>query len=246
MTDSELKHVLANYLSSFVTESRSRLFHRVLAERTRYVKVLLEGVEDPVDVCAVLRSCECFGVQEVDLILEKSAFKLVQGAAVGAGKWLTIERHDRALAERTRACFAGLKARGYRIAAVTPRGAPIHSLPLDKPIVLCFGEQPHGLGEQVYEMADLEIGFPTFGFSRTFNLSICAVLCLSAVMNRLRSSQIPWRLGEDERLDLELEWLAKAPKRIKLIMARFLSEKRLSRQDLEKAGLSPHLLALLT
>ena len=56
------------YLRGFISDRRRVRIEAVLAERTRWLTVVLEDIYQPHNASAVLRSCECFGVQDVHII----------------------------------------------------------------------------------------------------------------------------------------------------------------------------------
>jgi tRNA (guanosine-2'-O-)-methyltransferase len=59
---------LVNYLSGFVTANRLKRFDEVLQHRTRHLTVVLEDIYQPHNAAAVLRSCDCFGIQDVHIV----------------------------------------------------------------------------------------------------------------------------------------------------------------------------------
>lgn len=56
------------YLREFVTDYKNDLFRRLIAERTSYVTMVLEDFYQQHNCSAVLRSCDCFGIQNVHVI----------------------------------------------------------------------------------------------------------------------------------------------------------------------------------
>ena len=248
-TRPDVKKELAEYLAQFVTEKRLALFDQVLAERTRHLTVVLEDIRDPLDVCAVMRSCECFGIQDLHIASQHQPFKLSSGVAVGSSKWLSIQRHLNATPSPINACITELRQRGFRIVVLSSsgEGLPIQSLPLNQKTALCLADDTCEPSLELREGADELVSIPTCGFYNHFNLSIRASLCLSTLRSRLVASSHPWKLGREEMLDLKLEWLAKMPKKIKDIFERYLQDRGLTLQDLSKhTSLSPSFLKLVS
>jgi len=216
----EIKEKLVAYLSTCVTERRMALFERVLAGRTHYVRLVLDGVHNTGDACAVMRSCECFGVQRLDMV-HASAFRPTRGIAVGASKWIDLQVSR----QRGAAYFDTLKQQGYRVACYRGDGDPsvptLADIPLDRPVALVLAGEA-GLSSAAETACDVTVRLPTVGFTRTFNLSVNAALCLAALTGRLREAGLPWALDDAARLDLALHWLAKMPKRIVYLTERFM------------------------
>ncbi len=118
--DTARKKELLAHLAGFVSDHKKQRIEQVLAARTRHLTVVLEDVFQPHNASAVLRSCECFGVQDVHVIEEGSTYTVNPDVAQGASKWLSLVRYNQAEGENARSCFAALRARGYRLVAATP------------------------------------------------------------------------------------------------------------------------------
>src|SRR5947207_1403310 len=88
--DIQQKKELITYLSSHVTENKLSKMESVLAQRTRYVTILLEDIFQPHNASAILRSAECFGTQDVHIIQDKFRFSATNGVAMGSSKWIQL------------------------------------------------------------------------------------------------------------------------------------------------------------
>lgn len=203
---------LLKHLERFVTPQKQARIDKVLPWRTRYISVVLEDIYQTQNASAVIRSCDLFGIQQVDVIESRNRFKVNKAVVQGASKWIDIRRHKGDGPAPTMACIDGLKKRGYHLAALTPENADcrLEDLPLDKPTALLFGGEEAGLSEAALEAADVRVAIPMFGFTRSFNLSVSVALVLQDVTRRLRASAIHWRLSDDEALELKLLWYQKS------------------------------------
>ena len=199
-----------NHLISFVSENKQNKFEQVLNNRTRHLTVVLEDIYQPHNASAVLRSCDCFGVQDVHIIENRNKYNVNPHIAVGSAKWLNLNYHNQQK-ENTVACINELKAKGYTIVATTPHKDDVllPELPIDKPIALMFGTELEGLTDVALEHADVFMRIPMYGFTESFNISVSAALCLQSITERLRKSQIKWQLSEDEKDAIKLEWAKK-------------------------------------
>lgn len=205
----ELQRQLVNYLSAFMTTSRNDLFRRIASQRTRYITVVLEDIFQSHNASAVLRSCECFGIQDVHFIENKFQYELNPDIALGSWKWLTLNRHADTT-DNTTECLSKLKAQGYRIVATSPhkQDTTPDKLNLEKgKIALVFGTELEGLSEQAFAMADEFVRIPMVGFTESFNISVSAALCIYQLTDRLRNSTLNWRLEDDETTSLLLGWM---------------------------------------
>lgn len=220
--DENVLEALTGHLLSFVTPSRQERIDRILADRTRYLTVVLEDLYRMHNASAVVRSCECFGVQDIHVVEALNAFEVNRSIVQGAAKWVTLHRHPGR--QGTRQCLEQLKDNGYRIAAMSlePESIPIESLPLDRPVALCFGSEEPGLTPEAREMADVSVTIPMRGFTQSLNLSVSAGIALQQLSDRLRGSNRDWRLETSRRDRLRALWLARSIRAGRQIVARFL------------------------
>jgi tRNA (guanosine-2'-O-)-methyltransferase len=101
---------------------------------------------------------------------------------------------------------------GYKIVATTPHtnDTLITDLDISQPIALVFGTELTGLTPQAIDLADSYVKIPMYGFTESFNISVCAALSLFSITERLRRSNIPWQLTDEQVLDLKLHWCTQA------------------------------------
>ena len=203
------KQKIFDEFAQYITPERRDRFEKNAYERTRYVTVVLEDVFQPHNISAVLRTCDCFGIQDVHVVEDKHRYKLNEGVSKGAAQWLSLTRYstpDQATAE----CFAALRANGYTIVAATPseQDTFIDALPLDKKVALVFGTERWGLSPYARENADACVKVPLYGFTESFNVSVSAAIAVYELTKRLRASSLAWRLSPDELIDLKLAWLS--------------------------------------
>ena len=241
---------LIEFFKAFVTERRLALFESTLDYRTRHLTVLLEDVADPHDACAVMRSCDCFGVQDVHLVNRDGPFKASAGVAVGATKWIGVQNYNGKgdLAAASKACLSALKSQGYRVVGLSTKSSSVavNQLPLDQKTVLCMAMPGQGLSDTILENCEQLAHLPTVGFGGTYNISVCAALVLSSLTGRLRESSITWQLDSGERQRLLLVWLSKMTKRFQPLLTRFMEERSLTKRDFQNLALPPELVSKLS
>lgn len=195
----------------FITPEKRARMEAVLARRTRYISVVLEDIYQTQNASAVLRSCECFGVQDLSIIENHYKFSANVDVTMGAHKWLTLQRYHRRDADNVGQCISRLRENGYRIVAtaLSDKALPLHELPLDQKTALCFGTEEYGLSEAMLANADAHVVIPMQGFTQSFNISVSAAICLYHLRNRLDASGIDWSLSADEQQEILFNWLHK-------------------------------------
>lgn len=204
---------LIEYLSGFITPERWQRMQEVLQYRTKYITVVVEDIFQPHNASAVLRSCDCFGIQDVHIIENRNKYEVNPDVAMGSSRWLTLHRYQKADNEPeslTKHCVNQLKQAGFRIVATTPHeeNRTLGELDLNEgPVALMFGTELKGLTDEALELADEWLRIPMYGFTESFNISVSAALCLYDLTERLRKSELDWKMNPDESATIMLEWL---------------------------------------
>jgi tRNA (guanosine-2'-O-)-methyltransferase len=214
---------LYHYLTGFISEQRRSKFEANVLNRTRYITVVVEDIYQAHNASAVLRSAECFGVQDIHIIENRNRYRPSADVAMGAEKWLTLHHHNQQQ-NNTAACIQHLRKQGYRIVATTPheKDQLINDLSVDKgPIALFFGTEIEGISEEVRDAADEFVKIPMYGFTESFNISVSAAICLYELKKRLLASSINWQLSADERDSILLEWVKQSIKEPELMEREF-------------------------
>lgn len=210
MTLTQKQELIESILQSLTQERRSKI-QKVAEERTNYVTVVLEDIYSVHNASAVLRSCDGFGVQNVHIIEQEFVFRPHEGVSKGAGKWLQLTQYNNPDENNTKACFDKLRASGYRIAATTPHTNDIliQDLPVDKPVALVFGTEQKGLSQYALANADIYVKIPLYGFVESYNIAVSTSICIYEAVKKVREYCDKWRLNEEERVNLLLDWLLK-------------------------------------
>ena len=219
---------LLNYLSPHITPERLNLFNRVIEQRTKYITVVLEDIYQSQNASAVLRSCDCFGIQDVHIIENRNEFQLDTEVSLGSSKWLNLIKYNEE-ANNSLAAIKKLKSEGYKIVATTPhtndQQLPDYDITSGK-TALVFGSEKPGISEIIMNEADEFLKIPMFGFTESFNISVSAAIVLYQLTDKLHNSDINWQLTDKEKIDIQIEWIKKTIKRSELIEKRFWEERK--------------------
>lgn len=206
----EKDKIVLEELYKIITPSKKEMFDRIAAQRTRHLTIALENVYQEHNASAVLRTCDCFGIQDLHVIEKDNQYKVQRDIALGAGRWVDMFNYDQG-SSPTLDCILKLKSQGYRIIATTPHtnDQAIHDIDLSKPAALIFGTERRGISEEVIEQADEFVKIPMYGFTESFNISVSAAITLHTLRERLEKSDINWKLEEYEQVLLKLKWCRK-------------------------------------
>ena len=209
---------LLTYLEGFISENRKSGFLRVLKNRTKHFTIAIEDVYQLHNTSAVMRSCEVFGIQELNVIEQKFGKRIDTEIAMGAQKWVDVNRFN-----TVQSCIDEMKAKGYQIIATTPHNDSclLHEFDISKPSALFFGTERNGLSEEVIKQADGFLKIPMVGYTESLNISVSAAIINQDITNRLRQSNIDWQLSEEKKKKKRLDWTRKSIKDIEFIEKKF-------------------------
>ncbi|MBL6662649.1 MAG: RNA methyltransferase [Flavobacteriales bacterium] len=219
--------VLIDHFLKCITDERKALFEELIQKRTKYLTVVLENIYQPLNASAVLRSCDCFGIQDVHVIENYNEFKPDREVAMGASNWLTVNRYDKN-DNNTLDCIQSLKNQGYRIVATSPHNSQTDLINFDLSkgkTALFFGTEVEGLSDVVLENADEHLHIPMYGFTESFNLSVSAAICLYEMRMKMEKEDIKWHMTEDEKNQVLLNWLRYSIDRSEIVEEDFLKNR---------------------
>ena len=210
-----------DFLENILTDNRKEKFLKVLQNRTNHFTVAIEDVFQMHNASAVMRSCEVFGIQELNVIEQRYGKSIDKEIAMGAQKWVDINSFD-----TVSACITDLRNKGYQIIATTPHenDCLLEDFDITKPSALFFGTERDGLSDEILQQADGFLKIPMVGFTESLNISVSAAIILQNLSTRLRNSNVSWQLSEDEILNKRLAWAKNSIKDIKRIEARYYSD----------------------
>jgi 23S rRNA (guanosine2251-2'-O)-methyltransferase len=138
--------------------------------------VALDGVEDPHNLGAIIRTAHAAGADGV-VVPERRAAPLtetVAKAAAGALEHLPVAR----VGNLNRA-LETLKSRGFWIYGLDERGAEAYdTVDYTVPTAFVLGAEGHGLHEQVRKRCDFVIRIPLAGEISSLNVSVAAGIVL--------------------------------------------------------------------
>lgn len=224
-----MKQKLIEHLSGYLTPNRLALFNRTLENRTHYLTVVLEDIFQPQNASAVLRTCDCFGIQDVHIIENRNEFTVDREVAMGASKWLSLKKYNKS-EQNSLDAIRKLKENNYRIVATSPHvnDQELHDFDLTKgKAALVFGSELPGISEIIQNEADEFLKIPMYGFTESFNISVSAAIILHHLTLKMRQDEsVPWQLSNEEKDDIKLEWIRRSIKSSKLIEKHFLKSQK--------------------
>ena len=146
-----------------------------LPANSAWLAVALDGIQDPGNVGAIIRSAAAFGVALV-LIGPGSAdptHPRVTRAATGAWFQVPIARSPNLATDLT-----NLRERGASVIAADPAGASLEETNPNPPTIWVFGNEGAGLSPQLEPLIDLRVSVPIAPRVESLNVSVAAGIIL--------------------------------------------------------------------
>lgn len=181
------------------TEERLNKLRRVARRRQSGLTVIIEDVFDPHNLGAITRSCDAFGIQEINIIFdthpEFDPKEVGKNSSTATNKWLNYRvHHGSEKALRT------LKEEGWHIVATAldPNAESIFEADLSQPrLALLLGNEKDGLSARALRSADRLVTIPMRGLAQSMNVSVTAALFIYEVTRQRRQGD-PEAYAADE------------------------------------------------
>jgi len=173
-----------------------RRFERIKAVlncRMADLTVLIEHVEKPHNISAILRSCDAVGVLEAHTVTIDGTTPTFNSTAQGSQKWVTLKEH---------------KNIGYAVEELKKMNFKLYGTHLNEnsrdyrecdftgPTAFVLGAEKWGLSDSAKELMDEEIFIPMRGMVQSLNVSVAAAILLFEALRQRQEKQIIPKNGE--------------------------------------------------
>ncbi|WP_294211448.1 RNA methyltransferase [uncultured Chryseobacterium sp.] len=191
------------YLKQFLTEERLAKIEHFSPESSDFVLPVLEDVYQFRNAAAIVRSVEACGFHKVVALQEENNFEPNLRVTKGADTWVEVEKLPRNIAS-----LQEIKNRGYKIVAVSleNNAKMLPEYEVTEPMALVFGTEMEGVSQEILDFADETLAIPMYGFTRSFNVSVAASICMYELKQKLMKSGIDYKLSEEKRLKMKIRW----------------------------------------
>ena len=208
-----------DYLQQFLTDERLSKIEHFSKESSDFVLPVIEDVYQFRNAAAIVRSVEACGFHHVVALEEENVFNPNLKVTKGAETWVQVEKMPNNLDS-----LKEIKSRGYRILAVSPEknATMLPDYEVKEPIALVFGTELEGVSDEILDFADETLAIPMFGFTKSFNVSVAAAICMYELKQKLMKSGIEYQLSDQKLLELKIRWAKNSIKSSEQILERFL------------------------
>ena len=213
------------YLKQFLTDERLQKIEHFAPESSDFVLPVLEDVYQFRNAAAIVRSVEACGFHKVVALQEENNFEPNLKVTKGADTWVDVEKLPRNMES-----FQKIKDKGYKIVVVSleNNAKMLPEYEITEPIALVFGTEMEGVSQEILDFADETLAIPMYGFTRSFNVSVAASLCMYELKQKLMKSGIDYKLNEEKLLRMKIRWAVNSLKSGKQILEKYQKDNNLN------------------
>ena len=174
----------------------ARRFERiksVLNRRMSDLTLLVENVEKPHNLSAILRSCDAVGVLQAHAVNKKGKTSTFNSTAQGSQKWVYLKEHS-----NIDAAVKELKKRGFKLYGTNLDidAKDYRECNFTGPTAFVLGTEKWGLSETATKSMDESLFIPMRGMVQSLNVSVAAATLLFEALRQRSEKQIVPNFGE--------------------------------------------------
>ncbi|WP_412027205.1 tRNA (guanosine(18)-2'-O)-methyltransferase TrmH [Deinococcus yunweiensis] len=194
-----------------MTPERYAKILRVLSKRQPTLTVLMDQVNKPHNLSAIIRTCDAVGVLEAHAVPPDDGRELdfqgqtYEATSGSAHKWVSVQRHASAVQ-----AVRDLQGQGVQVLAthLSQRSVDYRDADYTRPTCVLLGAEKWGVGDEAAGVADGNIIIPMFGMVQSLNVSVAAATILfEAQRQRLAAGMYDTpQLSPAQLRDRAFEW----------------------------------------
>ena len=172
-----------------ILQRRFKRIKNVLNCRMNNLTVLVEDVNKPHNLSAILRTCDAAGVFEANFISKKNLVKTFNSTAQGSQKWIKLNTHENIIS-----AVSELKNKGFKLYGTSLNNQSVDFRNFDYSKNVCFvlGAEKWGLSDELISKVDESIFIPMRGMVQSLNVSVAAsILLFEAIRQRKEKGLLP-------------------------------------------------------
>ena len=190
-----------------MTPERTEKLLSVLNHRQVDLAVVMENINDPHNIAAVMRTCDAVGIQEIYVLNTKinTHKRFGTKSSSSAAKWLTIHQFTDAAT-----CFSVLRSKYDKIYTthLAADSIGLYDIDFTNRIALVFGNEHDGVSEEIRQMGDGNFIIPQMGIIQSLNVSVaCAVSIYEAMrQKKLAGHYENCRIPDKQYNQIKKDW----------------------------------------
>ena len=165
----------------------------VLDQRMADLTVVLEHVDKPHNLSAILRSCDAAGVLEAHVISLKGRPRTFNETALGSQKWVELHSHPSAAV-----ALGMLREQGFRLVGthLGVEAVDYRDGDYSGPTAFVLGAEKWGLSQSAASLVDQAVFIPMSGMVQSLNVSVAAAILLFEALRQRRAAGLLPSQGE--------------------------------------------------
>jgi 23S rRNA (guanosine2251-2'-O)-methyltransferase len=168
-------------IAALMREYEYAVLEEILAAQPDPI-VLVDGVTDPRNLGALMRSAEGAGVGAIVIAKDRTVGITPAAVKASAGAWIHLKIARCGNVART---LEQLKGAGYWTAALAPGGdTSIYALDTSRKLAIIVGAEGRGVRDIVKKGADFVVDIPMRGKVGSLNVSVAAAVALFEIARR--------------------------------------------------------------
>jgi len=190
-----------------MTEERKQKIESVLNHRQTNLTIVMEDVQDPRNITAVMRTADAVGIQDIYIINtgRPTQKKFGYKSSSGVSKWITLHQFN-----SVEECFQELRKRFTVILTthLSSDAIDLYSIDFTQSVALVFGNEQDGVSEQASALADGNFIIPQVGMVQSLNISVaCAVSIYEAYRQKKNAGHYEQSTMPANQMELlKTEW----------------------------------------
>lgn len=147
----------------------------LLDRRQPDLTVVMDAVQKPHNVAAVIRTCDAVGIPKIHAVIPDAPMEFRNRASSGAYKWVKTVRHKRIVD-----AYSLLRAQGFRllVAHHSEQAQDYRAIDYTRPLAIVVGTEKDGLSAEAIEKADGSVMVPMAGMVESLNVSVATAIIL--------------------------------------------------------------------
>ena len=186
-------------IETLIPQKRIERFRTVAAQRIQGLTAVYDGVHDPHNISACIRSAESFGLMEVHHLLPRR-LRSNRKISANADQWIETHSYD-----SEGELLGRLQGEGYTLVGAVPTldAIPFYEIEIPEKLALVFGAEKWGIRKEVQEHCSAFVQIPMMGFTESLNISTAHAILVQyfAQAFRKRSTGLVSQQRRDALID---------------------------------------------
>ena len=162
-------------LEPYASEKRRERLRQVFDARVEAVTLVLDGLHDPHNGAALVRTSEAMGLARIHVVAEHASLLAHAKVAKGTHKWIEVRAHR----EPSR-CVEELRASGHTLVGAHPEGTLVpRDLAGMNRVAIVLGNEHRGISRELLDACEQHVRVPMRGFAESLNVSVSGAILLA-------------------------------------------------------------------